>query len=107
MKPRLLMPVAELTRRCAEEMARYKRRQRSDPRYCYELFRCALAEGDEEAWAAIYSQYHGLVRCWLGNAPGDVGPGGGTLRQHELGHVVDGDDVAVLGLRSLLAGDAD
>jgi RNA polymerase sigma factor (sigma-70 family) len=71
MKPGLLMPVAELARRCAEEMARYRRGQCSDPRYCYDLFRCALAERDEEAWAAVYSQYHRLVCRWLGDAPGD------------------------------------
>jgi DNA-directed RNA polymerase specialized sigma24 family protein len=72
MKPRLLMPVAELARRCAEEMARYRRGQCSDPHYCYELFRCALVERDEEAWAAVYSQYHRLVCRWLGDAPGDL-----------------------------------
>jgi hypothetical protein len=71
MKPGLLMPVAELARRCAEEMMHYRRGQCSDPRYCYELFRCALVEQDEEAWAAVYSQYHRLVCRWLGDAPGD------------------------------------
>jgi DNA-directed RNA polymerase specialized sigma24 family protein len=71
MKPGLLMPVAELARRCAEEMARYRRGQCSDPRYCYDLFRCALAERDEEAWAAVYSQYHRLVCRWVGDVPGD------------------------------------
>jgi len=71
MKSRRSLPVAELARRCAEEMARYRRGRFSDPRYCYELLRCALAEQDEEAWAAVYRQYHGLVRCWLGDAPGD------------------------------------
>ena len=65
------MPVAELARRCAEEMARYRRGQCSDPRYCYELFRCALVEQDEEAWAAVYSQYHRLVCRWVGDVPGD------------------------------------
>ena len=71
MKSRRPLPVAELARRCAEEMARYRRGRFSDPRYCHELLRCALAERDEEAWAAVYSQYHGLVRCWLGDAPSD------------------------------------
>lgn len=71
MKPRLLMGVAELARRCAEEMARYRRGQCSDPGYCYELFRCALVERDEEAWAAVYNQYDRLVQSWVGDAPGD------------------------------------
>lgn len=64
-------PVAELERRCAEEMARYRSSQPHNPRYCYELFRRALAERDEEAWEAVYNQYERLVRSWLGNAPGD------------------------------------
>jgi len=72
MKPGLLMPVVELARHCAEEMARYRRGQCSDPRYCYELFRCALEEQDQEAWAAIYNQYHRLVSLWLGDVPGDA-----------------------------------
>src|ERR1700722_2356915 len=42
----------------------------------------------------------------VGDAAGDVGPGRGTLRQNELGDVVDGDDVAVLGVRRLFAGHA-
>ncbi len=75
MKSRSTVSVTELARRCAEEMARYRRRQSYDPhlvrRHCYELFRCALVQRDEEAWAALYSQYHHLVRRWLGNTPGN------------------------------------
>jgi len=65
------VPVAELARRCAEEMARYRCRQQYDPSPCYELFRYALVLQDEEAWAALYSQYSRLVRRWLGSVPGD------------------------------------
>ena len=71
MQPGPTITIAELARCCAEEMARYRRRQCSDPRYCYELFRCALVERDEEAWAAVYSQYHRLVCRWMGDVPGD------------------------------------
>ena len=42
----------------------------------------------------------------VSNAAGDVGPGRGTLRQHQFGDVVDGDDIAVFGLARLLAGHA-
>ena len=42
----------------------------------------------------------------VGDAARDVGPGRGALRENQLGDVVDGDDVAVLGLGRLLAGDA-
>jgi DNA-directed RNA polymerase specialized sigma24 family protein len=53
-------------------MARYQHRQPHDPRCCYELFRCALVQRDEEAWTAVYGQYHRLVNHWLGHAPGDA-----------------------------------
>jgi DNA-directed RNA polymerase specialized sigma24 family protein len=67
----LTLPITELTRRCAEEMARYQRRQAYDSTHCYEIFRRALEHGDEAAWAAVYDQYHRLVRYQLGNAPGE------------------------------------
>ncbi len=62
--------IAELARRCAEEMARYQRERHGDSSSCFELFRRALEQGDDEAWASIYSQYHRLVRGWLGKALG-------------------------------------
>ena len=42
----------------------------------------------------------------VGDAAGDVGPGRGALRGDQLGDVVEGDDVAALGIDGLLAGDA-
>jgi len=71
-KSRPTIPVAELARRCAEEMARYRRRQDYDPCYCHDLFHRALVGRDEDAWAALYSQFHHLVRSWLGDVPGDL-----------------------------------
>jgi len=65
------LPVVDLAERCAEEMARYRRRQEYDPRFCYELFRRALVQRHEGAWGALYGQYHRLVHRWLGNVPGD------------------------------------
>jgi DNA-directed RNA polymerase specialized sigma24 family protein len=72
MESQSTVPVAELARRCAEEMMYYQRRDDYDPTYCYELFRCALVDRDEEAWTALYTQYYRLVCRWLGNASGDV-----------------------------------
>lgn len=63
--------VAEIAKRCAEEMVHYQNRQPSNPQPCYELFHYALVRKDQEAWAAIYSQYYGLVRSRLKNAPGN------------------------------------
>ena len=53
-------------------MAHYRYGMCSDPRCCYELFHRALGEQDEEAWTAVYDQYHHLVRHWLGNTPGEA-----------------------------------
>jgi RNA polymerase sigma factor (sigma-70 family) len=66
------LSVAQLAQRCAEETARYQRREHHDPRCCYELFRRALVQQDEEAWVAIYDQYRRLVKHWMGHVPGDV-----------------------------------
>lgn len=73
MSPADTVNVAELAQRCAKEMARYQRRERHDPRCCYELFRHALAHRNEEAWTAIYAQYSRLVSHWLGRTADDSG----------------------------------
>jgi RNA polymerase sigma factor (sigma-70 family) len=52
-------------------MARFQRQKAHDSSSCYELFQRALRENDQEAWSALYGQYHRLVRSWLGNPPGD------------------------------------
>jgi DNA-directed RNA polymerase specialized sigma24 family protein len=73
LNPEDTVNVSELAQRCAREMARYQRRERHDPRCCYELFRHALAHRNEEAWTAIYAQYCRLVSHWLGHAADDPG----------------------------------
>jgi len=60
------MSVATLAERCAREMARSRRRQSADDTYCFELFRRAVAERDQQAWEAAYSQYWRMVRSWIG-----------------------------------------
>lgn len=65
------LSIAELARRCANAMARSRRQKAHDLSSCYELFQRALKENDQEAWSALYKQYHRLVRVWLGNPPGD------------------------------------
>jgi hypothetical protein len=64
------LTVADLSRRCAEETARYLRREPSAERFCLELWRRAVVRRDDDAWSAIYAQYEGMVRRWL-NAPKD------------------------------------
>ena len=56
----------DLARACAEQASR-RRAPSREPDFCYELFRRALAPlPDQGAWEAILSQYHRLVRLWLG-----------------------------------------
>jgi len=59
------LSVDELATRCREELA--KSPQQRDLRYCFELFRRAIVRQDQTAWAAVYAQYHPLVRHWLGD----------------------------------------
>lgn len=65
------LSVSDLARRCREETQRYLRREPYAERYCHELFRRAILSRDEDAWAAVYHQYVGVVRRWLGAAPDD------------------------------------
>src|SRR2546425_357901 len=41
------MPVAELTSRCREETAKFRRGEPSDERYCFELIRRAVCARDQ------------------------------------------------------------
>ncbi len=54
-----------LRNRCAEESNRFFHRQDHDPRFCYEIFRRALADRDEAAWEYVYQQYQPLVAGWV------------------------------------------
>ncbi len=59
------LSLAGITHRCQQESERYFRRQPNDPIYCYELFRRAIFDRSEAAWALIYHQYTPLVSGWI------------------------------------------
>lgn len=59
----------ELIRACEDETARYRRRTPCDGAYGIELFRRAVCERDDRAWAAIFAVYCGLVRAWVRKHP--------------------------------------
>jgi len=63
------LTVFELSERCAQETARFLRRESYAERFCLELWRRAVQQRDNGAWAAVYRQYEGLVRRWLGAPP--------------------------------------
>jgi len=56
--------LAGITHRCAQETEHFFQRQGHDPRYCFELFRRAIVERNQHAWAAVYAQYRPLVAGW-------------------------------------------
>jgi DNA-directed RNA polymerase specialized sigma24 family protein len=75
MKPTL----PDLADRCAKETDRFFRGHEYDSQYCFELFRRAILEHDQNAWEAVYNQYRLLVSKWV--------------QQHQ-GFEASGEDVA-------------
>jgi DNA-directed RNA polymerase specialized sigma24 family protein len=63
------LEVPQLAEHCRQEAARSRRGLPHDPRYCFELFRRAIAEGNQAAWEAIHTQYRDLIRYWTGDSP--------------------------------------
>ncbi len=59
------LSVDELARRCAQETEKFNRRQLSDPQFCFELLRRALAEGNAEAFTRVYLAYERQVLGWV------------------------------------------
>ncbi len=59
------LSVNELARYCAEETNKFLKQSVSNDRFCLELFRRAIMQRDEAAWASIYQQYAPLVLTWV------------------------------------------
>lgn len=64
------MPLGELIQRCTAETERFfQRAGNHDNQYCFELWRRALAEQNDMAWAEIYQRYQSLVLGWIAAHP--------------------------------------
>lgn len=63
------LTLAGLAHRCGEETHLFFRRLDYDPRYCYELFRRAIVDADQEAHTCLYGQYLPLVAGWVERHP--------------------------------------
>lgn len=63
-EPRM-MELGSLARRALIESRRFYRHEEYDSSYAYELFRRALVERDDAAWAYIFEQYTPLVEHWV------------------------------------------
>jgi DNA-directed RNA polymerase specialized sigma24 family protein len=61
--------VEELTAACSEETTRFYRTSQSNSPSCYELFRRALDDHDQKAFAAIFRIYERQVLSWITRHP--------------------------------------
>ncbi len=59
------MDLSRLARRAQLESRSFYAHESYDPRFAYELFRRALVERDDHAWALLFSQYAPLVEHWV------------------------------------------
>ncbi|GCF11444.1 hypothetical protein [Dictyobacter arantiisoli] len=65
-KPLDEMSLLALTEYSLLEMARYRRKEVSDDRYCLEILRRAVVLRDNEAWMVLRKQFNDTARLWLG-----------------------------------------
>lgn len=90
------LSIAELAHQCGEETARYLRHEPYAERFCLELFRRAILQHDNAAWAAVYGQYAAIVRRWL-KARADEDDEGVTITFERFWRAVDGAKFAHFG----------
>jgi hypothetical protein len=64
-----LASLSEVARRCHEETERFFQRLVHDTKFCYELFRRALAQRDDDAFELLMANYRGLVTSWVRRHP--------------------------------------
>jgi hypothetical protein len=65
-KPLDEMSLTILVEYSVREMAKYRRKEPSDDKYCLEIFRRAIVLHDDNAWNALRQQFGENVRLWLG-----------------------------------------
>jgi len=59
------MPLVVVTHRCSEEIKNHYRGLQNDEQFCLEIFRRALIDGDNDAWAALREQFQPNILYWL------------------------------------------
>ncbi|MDQ4078611.1 MAG: hypothetical protein M3220_20515 [Chloroflexota bacterium] len=59
------MALERVAFRCTEETERFFQGHPHDDRFCFELFRRALADGNQRAWERVYIQYRPMVAGWV------------------------------------------
>ena len=64
------LPLDDLARGCAQESERFRLRLEQDARFCFEIFRRAIADADGQAWTIFAEQYHFQIARWAQRHPG-------------------------------------
>ena len=54
---------------CTQEDLRFRKGRVGQEGHCFELFRRALEENDQDAWAALHRQYTPVVAGWISVTP--------------------------------------
>lgn len=55
---------------CRKISRKPRRRNPLEEKYCFELFRRAIEEADNQAWEALKQQYDGLIHHWIARSSG-------------------------------------
>lgn len=63
------LSLARVAARCAEETESFFQRRSYDPHFCFELFRRAIQDRDEQAWQRLHHQYQSLLKGWIKQHP--------------------------------------
>lgn len=63
------LSLARVAARCAEETESFFQHRSHDPHFCFELFRRAIQERNEQAWQRIHRQYQTLLTGWIKQHP--------------------------------------
>lgn len=64
------MSTSALAKLCTREIDHYRNGEPTDERFGLELFRRAIVQADQEAWASLQQCYNELVLNWLHRHPG-------------------------------------
>jgi RNA polymerase sigma factor (sigma-70 family) len=64
------LTLEEIAEKCRQEDNHFHNDQKSDPRYCYELFRKAFLYNSQAAWKYIYEQYNSQMLRWIRSQKG-------------------------------------
>ena len=59
------MSVSRLAEHCIQELNNHRRGNPSDERYALELFRRAMVQYDEDAWACLRQIFSDVLRGWM------------------------------------------